>query len=180
MAGKFLRIQSVFLLAMFVVLGASMLNASALSLSNSSAPVTLLAASDPDAAANPDAADKCKQGFFGLVPWYQYMGDSLHASGDKRCYVKCFNIFPHTVPNDCDQTQSDIPGVLLAILDDLLRISGLVAIAFLFVGAFQYVASRGNSEATASARNTISNALVGLAIALIAVAFVTFIGKSLG
>lgn len=177
---KLIRIQ-IILALLFATIGFSSINASAFSITDSAkAPITTLAANpDPDVAGTADAADECKQGFFGLVPWYQYMGDSLHPSGKNKCKVKCFNIFPHTVPNECGNTQSDIPGILLAILDDLLRISGIVAISFLLVGAFQYIGSRGNPEATASARNTFSNALVGLVIALIAVAFVTFIGKQL-
>jgi hypothetical protein len=48
------------------------------------------------------------------------------------------------------------------------------------IGAFQYVGSRGNAERTASAQSTIISALTGLAVALVAVAFVAFLGNRLG
>jgi hypothetical protein len=136
------------------------------------APVTIVA----------DTADACANkanpgGFFGLEPWYAFMPDEL--SAPPNCDVKCFNIFIQNQANECGQKGSDIPGVLLAVVDDLLRISGLVAIAFIIMGAFQYVASRGNPEKTAQAQSTIISALTGLAVALVAVALVSFIGSQL-
>lgn len=141
------------------------------------------------------AADACANkathgvGFFGLQPWYQFMPNELGVPAVKvngtvtvpadPCAVHCFNFFPQTNPNDCGQTASDIPGVLLAIVDDLLRVGGLVAVAFIIVGSFQYVASRGNSERTSQAQSTVINALTGLAVVLVAVGLVTFIGDKL-
>ena len=131
---------------------------------------------------------QCANGFFGLVPWYQYMNAEFSASPGTAsadadpCDIKCFNFFTRDKndPNDCGQWRSDVPGVLLAIVDDLLRIAGLVAVAFVLVGAFQLVTSQGNAEQTAKARSTIINALLGVAIAIVAVAFVSFIGNRLG
>ncbi len=126
-----------------------------------------------------DTADDCTVSFFELKPWYNYMSDELYGSGPHACSVKCFNIFPRTVPNDCGQTRSDIPGMLLAIVDDLLRIAGLVAIGFIIVSSFQFITSRGNADQTARARSTLINAVAGLGIAAIATAFVGFIGSRL-
>lgn len=137
-----------------------------------------------------DRADFCDKkangggGFFGLKPWYYYMPNELGVpqhgdTGADKCGVRCFNIFVQAQKNECGETKSDIPGVILVIIDDLLRIGGLVAIAFIILGAFQYVASRGNSERTASAQSTIIAALTGLAITLVAVAFVSFLGNRL-
>jgi hypothetical protein len=124
-----------------------------------------------------DQADACTKGFFGLRPWYYYMGNEL----DNKCGVKCFNIFVQAQgnPNECGETKSDIPGIALAIIDDLLRVAGLVAIFFVIMGAFEYVASRGNAERAASAQSTILAALTGLAISLVAVAFISFLGNRL-
>lgn len=126
-----------------------------------------------------DTADRCDTGFFGLKPWYYYMSEELYSSGENKCSVKCFNLFPKTVPNDCGQTRSDIPGILLAIVDDLLRIAGLVAIVFIIVASFQFIISRGNADQTAQARNTLINAAAGLGVAAVAVAFVAFVGRNL-
>jgi hypothetical protein len=137
------------------------------------------------------ANDKCnKGGFFGLEPWYHFMPDSEIGVPAKtvngkvvlpadNCAIKCFNIFFQSQGNDCNETRSDVPGVVLAVIDDLLQIAGLVAVAFIIIGAFQFVASRGNPDKTAQAQSAVINALTGLAVTLVAVAFVSFIGSKL-
>jgi hypothetical protein len=146
------------------------------------------------AASGADTVETCRHGFFGLKPWYQYIGKELDdgkapsgASDEEKveakrnlCNVKCFNVFTVSEANDCGQKSSDIPLVLLAVADDLLRIAGLIALGFIFVGAFKYVGSQGNPDSTKSAQETIINALLGLAISLTAVAIVSFIGNKLG
>jgi hypothetical protein len=131
-------------------------------------------------------ADACNSvGFFGLEPWYHFMPDSeigVNKIGDApadNCGIKCFNLFVQNAPNDCGETASDVPGVILAIVDDLLRVSAIVAVVFILIGSFQFVGSRGNSERTAGAQSTILSALTGLAIALVAVALVSFLGDQL-
>jgi len=121
------------------------------------------------------ATDTCDKsgGFFGLIPWYHYLPNpSLQANGD--CNIRTFNII--SSPNN----PSDVPLVLLAVVDDLLRIAALVAVGFIIYGAFQYVASQGNPEHTSKAQSTILNSLIGLVIAITAVVFVSFLGSKLG
>jgi hypothetical protein len=112
----------------------------------------------------------CKGGdFFGLLPWYYYLPSSdLDAP---TCSIRNFNFLG---------SHSDLPLVLLAIVDDLLRIAGLVAIAFVIVGAIRYTTSQGNPDDTAKAQSTIINALIGLAFATVAVGIVSFLGAKLG
>jgi hypothetical protein len=109
-------------------------------------------------------AANCEQPFFGLVPWYHYL--NVNAG---NCEVQNFNFLG-----------GDVALVLLAIVDDLLRVAGIVAIAFVVYGAIQYIASQGSPEATAKAQTTIINALIGMAIAITAIAFVSFLGNKLG
>ena len=111
-----------------------------------------------------------KSQFFGLVPWYQYL------TLDADCNVANFQVFP----SSDGKTKSDIPLVLLAIVDDLLRIAGLLAVGFVIYGGIQYITSQGSPDGTAKAQSTVLNALIGLAIALIAVAGVSFVGRALG
>lgn len=108
---------------------------------------------------------ECEKTFLGLKPWYHYL------EGDKAtCEVKNFNVLP---PN------SDLPLIFLAIIDDLLRIAGMVAVAFVIVGAINLITSDGAPDKAAKARETVINALLGLAIVLVSVAFVTFLGNRL-
>lgn len=122
----------------------------------------------------------CQRDFLGLHPWYYYLpsGDfftSAEAIVDpaKKCDIKNFDILPVG-------GHSDVALVMAAVLDDLLRIAGLVAIAFVIVGAIQFITSQGDPEGTARAQSTVINALIGLAITVVAVAFVSFVGNSLG
>lgn len=115
--------------------------------------------------------DNCNGGFFGLHSWYYYLPKSDLDSG--TCNIRHFNILPGA-------SGSDLPLILLAIVDDLLRIAGLVAIGFVIVGAIRYTTSQGNPEDTAKAQSTIINALIGLALAITAVGIVSFLGSRLG
>lgn len=133
------------------------------------------------------STSQCNKGFFGLVPWYKYIRGEFKfteanltpLNGGSPCEIKCFNVFAKSQPNDCGQKGSDIPYVLLAIVDNLLRIAGIVSVAFIIVGAIRYITSQGNPEDTAGAQSTIINALVGLAVSIVAVAFISFIGNSI-
>lgn len=125
-------------------------------------------------------AQTCNKGFFGLAPWYEYLSDKLTAS----CEVKCFNFTDQDASTPatqkCGDGKSDVPFVLLAVVDSLLRIAALATIGYVIYGAFQYVGSQGDPEAAARAQRTIMNALVGVVLAIAAVSIVSFLGKKLG
>ena len=102
-----------------------------------------------------------------------------------------FLFFPHwwkylktqPAPPNCNivfSPPNDIWLVLLAILDILIRIGGMVAVFMVIAGGFKYMTALGNSEKTASARRSIVNSLIGLAITFVAAALVAFIGNSIG
>jgi len=111
--------------------------------------------------------------FFGLVPWYHYL------NVDASCHItEDFTLLDKVVGGKT--VQSDLPLILFAILDDLLRIAGIVAVGFVIYGAIQYVVSQGEPDKTTKARMTILNSLIGLAIALVAVGAVSYIGHKLG
>lgn len=121
--------------------------------------------------------DTCKGGsFLGLKSWFYYLPSSDFGG---RGYGKCdlnsnFIFLPH------GGEKSDLPLVLLAVVDDLLMIAGIVAVAFVIIGAFKFVASQGDPEGKAQAQSTIINALLGTAIAIVAALFVNFLGRQLG
>jgi hypothetical protein len=117
------------------------------------------------------AGDHCVHGFFGLIPWYAYLKDKL----DDQCDFKDLNILPGG-----SGKATDVPLILAAVVDDLLRIAAIVALAFVLVGAIRYIYSQGDPESTAQAQSTLVNALIGLTVAIIGVAFISFIGAQLG
>ena len=134
---------------------------------------------------------ECTAGhFFGLIPWYAYIGHDLERSedvdesgnptGKQKCEIKCFNLLQQSEKNACHTAKSDLPLVMLAVIDDMLRISGMVAVGYVLYGAFRYVASQGSPDETAKAQNVIMNALIGLALSTVCVGFVAFLGAKLG
>lgn len=113
-------------------------------------------------------AAECKPGnkFLGLPTWYQYLDVQYDAKFG--CHIDKFN-FP-----------GDLGLIALAIANLLLRLGGLVAFGFVVWGGIQYVVSQGEPDKTKRAQETILNAVIGMAIAMFATAFVTFIGSRLG
>lgn len=99
--------------------------------------------------------------FLGFPTWYEYV--CARGGGDFRILAN-------------DTGPSDIPLVALAVLEILLRIAALAAIAYVVFGGVKYVVSQGEPDKTSEAKGTIINALVGLIIATFAVAIVRFIG----
>jgi hypothetical protein len=77
----------------------------------------------------------------------------------------------------CDSaTQGKAVNSLAAtVISVLSYIVGAVAVIMIIVGGFRFIISGGDSNATASAKNTIIYALVGLAIAVLAQALVYFV-----
>ncbi|PID30843.1 hypothetical protein CSA80_03710 [Candidatus Saccharibacteria bacterium] len=123
------------------------------------------------------AAKQCSKTFLGLKPWFYYLPDSAFRApnGSLSCDIYHFSLF-----GDKDNGKdSDIVPILLVIADDLIRISGLVAVAFVITGGIRLSVSQGEPEKTKAARQTIINALIGLVIAIVAASVVSFVGGRL-
>lgn len=102
-------------------------------------------------------------GFLNFPTWYKYLNPTF-AGGE--CNLS-FNL------------TEDLPKVLLAVFEIILRVGGMIAVVMVIFGGFQFMLSQGNPEQTKGARSTIINALIGLAISISAVAIVNLIGKNL-
>jgi len=125
-----------------------------------------------------------KPTFFGLEPWYQYLVvyRQTPRDGDSFCQV-CFNLLgnqPLPSPPCNRSSTSDISLILLAIVDDLLRVAGIVAIAMVLYSSVKFITSQGEPEEVVKARSSIINALIGVAIAMVAIGVVSFIGAKVG
>lgn len=108
--------------------------------------------------------------FLGLPAWYKYLDGVLEESG--RCTPTLSG------SNTEGKVNSALP-IGLAILEGMLRISGIVAVVMIFWAGFKYMTTQGNPEAAAAARKTIINALIGLVIVILATTLITFVGNSL-
>ncbi len=109
-------------------------------------------------------ASACPDSIFGIPTWYKYL-QKENIGG--RCSPKI------------SSAQDTLP-IGLAVLEMLLRLGGLVAVVFVVVGGVKYVISQGEGEAIAKAKSTITNAIVGLVLVMIAVPIISFMGKKFG
>lgn len=107
---------------------------------------------------------------WGIPVWYKYLPQSIDPSG--QCSVLYGQSFdPSSLPM--------LLGIGLAIGEILLRVAAIVAIAYIIYGGFQYLISQGEPDRTKRAKDSILNAIIGLAIAILATAIVNFVGSRL-
>lgn len=116
-------------------------------------------------------------GFLSLPTWYEYLevGPKTDSKGNTD---ECAILGPNDTNGNFDwQAVSGL--IALAILEILLRLSGLIAIGMVVYGGIRFISSQGESENAKAARNTIINAVIGLAIVLSASVLVNFLGRTL-
>jgi FtsH-binding integral membrane protein len=104
-------------------------------------------------------AAACHTDFFGFPTWYKYLDH------------------PNCIP--AIHGLSDIWLIVAAIIEIVLRVAAIAAVVFIIYGGFTYTTSQGDPEGTAKAKSTLVNALIGLAVAVMAAAIVSFIAKSI-
>lgn len=109
-----------------------------------------------------------------FTPWYEYLPGETDADG------KCAPTFDYDGNGDTstDELRSGIVAVVVAVVELLTRISALVAVGFVIYGAVQYIASQGDQQNIANAKSTITNALIGFVITVLAIGIVQFLGRA--
>ena len=113
--------------------------------------------------------------FFSIPTWYKYLErNTENTDSGPVCRVD-FSL----VEGGVFQGQN-LLLLSLGILDILIRIAALAAVAFVIYGGFKYMTSQGSPDGIKGAQNTILHALIGLVVALLAAAIVSFIGSSIG
>jgi len=71
-------------------------------------------------------------------------------------------------------TDANLINVVLRVVQWILGVLPLVAVIFLILGGFQWLTSAGDEERVERAKRTISAAVIGLVIVLLAWAIVEF------
>lgn len=124
-------------------------------------------------------APDCKTNnkFLGIIPtWYEYFGSDYG--------VVPSNPSNTSIPPTCGVIGGEITDhvvqVGLALVDILLRVGALVAVAFVMMGGYKYISSQGEPKNIEGAMATIVNASIGLGIVITATVLVAFIGNKLG
>ncbi len=70
---------------------------------------------------------------------------------------------------------SSLSGLITTVTNLLLGIAGAVAVIFIIVGGIQYATSGGSEDKTRTAKSTITNAVIGLIITILAFVIVNFV-----
>ena len=63
----------------------------------------------------------------------------------------------------------------LFIINIVLAVVGVIAVAFLIMGGFRYITSAGNEEVAEGAKKTITNAIIGLIVVILSYVIITVI-----
>lgn len=103
-------------------------------------------------------------GLFGLPTWYKYFDGMRDAEG--VCTPSIIGL-------------NDVWFIAMAAIEILLRVAALLAFFMIIYASFQYVTSQGEPDSTAKAKDTLINAILGLAISVSAVLIVNFIARSI-
>lgn len=106
--------------------------------------------------------------FFGLLPWYHYLDLNYQCDFDTDHTFILLG------------SHSSVLLIALAIVDDLLRLAGLLAVIFVIFSGVKFILSNGSPDEAAKARTSGINALVGLAITMVSITLVSFLGNQVG
>lgn len=75
---------------------------------------------------------------------------------------------------------TDVKELLNNIIDAMLQIVGVIAVAMIVYGGVQYMISGGEEKKLESAKKTITYAVVGLVVVILAGAIINFILETVG
>jgi hypothetical protein len=117
-----------------------------------------------------DGPCQLRESLLGIPTWYKYLDREIDESG--KCSVVLGG-------SDTEGKANSILPIGIAVLEAMLRISGLVAVVMVFWGGFKYITAQGNPDNAKGARTTIINAMIGLVIVILSTAIVSFIGRSI-
>jgi len=111
-----------------------------------------------------------KGDFLGAGPlsfptWYKYLDGMMttdSVTGQQIC-------------NPAISSINDVWLIIAAVIDMLLRVAVLAAIAFFVWGGIQYITSQGESDRTKQAKDTLISAIVGMVIAVGASTLIAYV-----
>lgn len=122
-----------------------------------------------------DVSD-CEKTFLGLRPWYKGLSDvAKDSTKNDVCVIRS--------PGDINATNSQASyfwTIILNISADISLLVGYAAIIFLIYGGFKYILSAGEPGKVAMAKTIITNAIIGLVIAILATVIVNTILAVIG
>ena len=85
---------------------------------------------------------------------------------------------PAECNTDKTQNESKLWGTVGNALNTALGLVGLVAVATMILGGYQFMTAAGDAAKVAKAKNTVMYGIIGLIIAVLAFAIVNFVLKN--
>ena len=76
-------------------------------------------------------------------------------------------------------SSTQIAELISFIVQILLVVAGSIAVIYLIVGAYRYITAHGNEEKSEAAKKTMTAAIWGLIIVILAAAIITIISRIL-
>lgn len=111
----------------------------------------------------------CERAFLGIPPWYRGLTEkTTNSVGVETCSI----VSPTTLKNGL---QSFITIIVLNVIQIGLTLVGILAFFLILFGGFQFLTGGSNPSQIEKARKTITNAVIGMIIAIGAVAIVNLI-----
>lgn len=123
-----------------------------------------LAATIPQPAMAATDCDK-KGMILTLKPWYYGLTEG------SDCKIKSFG-------STSDEQSHFIWTIGINIVEDLLQLTGYVAVGFIIYGGFVFMTSSGSPERAAAGRKVLINSIIGLVIAMSAVLLVNLVART--
>lgn len=106
----------------------------------------------------------CNARFLTIPAWYNGLTDS-------NCNIKG----PGSGEGDL---QEFIWKIALNVINIMFQLVGYISVGFVIFGGFKFMISQGMADGAAKARQTITRAVIGLVISVMAVSIVTLVGAA--
>jgi len=107
-----------------------------------------------------DEGSSCNKTLFGMRPWYYGLTDS-------NCNIK--------QPSGDEELTKYVWMIILNVTSDILVATGYLAMGFVIYGGYLYLLSGGDTGKVAKGKKTLTAAIIGLVIILLASVIVNFI-----
>lgn len=109
----------------------------------------------------------CDKGFLGFTPWYAGLTE-----GSPECKLEQ----PCAGSKCAKETMATfVWTIVMNVISDLFVASGYICVGFIIYGGFTYIISQGSPTGIEKGKKTITNAIIGLVIAILATAIVNTI-----
>lgn len=113
-------------------------------------------------------SDECNSSFLGFPTWYR----GLVNKNNGNCEIQMLG-------SGMDGLSKSIWKIVLNVIEAAMMLVGYLSIIFIIYGGILYLTSAGGADGVKRAKSSITNAVIGLVISIVAVAVVEFIFNQL-